>query len=141
MINKSNGLKLPSHSGIFMLNDRDEIAFYIVSGVAFSLAFWAFGFFKLHAFPMTVPLLLSCFFANLLLSTIGEKMLGPESKATQVKIVFICAVGAFFLSWAANLGSDALGSFALPASIMFFLPSALYYIRQAVLRSESNVQA
>ncbi len=124
-----------------MLNDRDEIAFYIVSGIAFSLAFWAFGFFKLHAFPMAVPLLLSCFFANLLLTNLGEKMLGPESKDSQVKIVFICTVAAFFLAWASNLGTDALGSLALPASIMFLLPSALYYIRQAVLRSEADVQA
>ena len=124
-----------------MLNDWDEIAFYIASGAAFSLAFWAFGLFKLHAFPLAAPLMFLCFSLNLLLTHLGENMLGKESGGTLVKIVFTCSVAAFFFTWAANLDKNVLGSLALPAAIMFLLPSALYYVRQGVLRSETDVQA
>ncbi|MFH0817001.1 MAG: hypothetical protein V1909_00020 [Candidatus Micrarchaeota archaeon] len=123
-----------------MLKDKGEIAFYAISGIALSLVFWSFGFFKLRGFPLGAPLMLSFFTANLLLAYIGQKMLGEEQEESVVKAVFICAVASFFLAWAANLEQDVLGSVALPATIMFLSPSILYYVRRAVTRSESDVQ-
>ncbi|MFH1470392.1 MAG: hypothetical protein ABIF01_01470 [Candidatus Micrarchaeota archaeon] len=119
-----------------MFKDTSEMSFYALSGVAFSIGFYAFGLFRLNSYPMAVPLLLSAFALNLLLTHLGRSILGPDSHDLVLKAVFASAVGAFFFSWLGNLGGEILTSIALPVSIMFLLPSVLYYVRQMVMRDE-----
>ncbi len=121
-----------------MFKDRDEALFYSVSGLALSLLFWGFGFFGLRGNPLGILLLLSAFFLNLLLTQIGESVLGKEG--SPVLVVFISALLAFFIAWGANLGGTFLGSLALPVAVMFLLPSLFHYLRQAMARRESDVQ-
>jgi hypothetical protein len=124
-----------------MLRNNGEIAFYAISGIALSLAIWGFGLFGIKSQPFAAVLLFAAFLLNILLTYLGGKILGPESADAPVGAVLACGIFAFFLTWAANLGKDVLGSLALPVSLMFLTPSILYYIRQATARSESDVHA
>lgn len=123
-----------------MFKDRDEMVFYALSGIALTLAMWGFGLFNLRAYPIAILLLLSAFCLNFLLVYLGKGILGEGAGDAPIKLVAACGILAFVVVVIASPERQVLGTLALPTFVMFLAPSLLYYVRDAISRSGSDVQ-
>ncbi len=117
-----------------MFKDREEAAFYALSGAALALVLWASGLFGLRSYPFAVILLLSAFAISLALGLIGQRMIGREDESIQVLLA--CGALAFFVVLVSNPGKGPLGSLATPTALMFLAPGALYYVRKFSKKNE-----
>ncbi len=123
-----------------MFKDTGEMTFYVLVGIALSLALWAANLFGLKAYPFAAVLLFLSFILNPFLVYLGQKLVGADAGEDLVKIISLCAVVAFIIVWASNLGRNFLGTLAVPAALMFLIPGVLYYVRQVIYRSETDVR-
>jgi hypothetical protein len=119
-----------------MIKNQDELVFYALAGIVAALAFFAFGLFGLKEQPLGIVLILASFCLNPLIVHFGKEF-GEEEKI--ISIVAACAMAAFALIWVTD--TRIVGTLAMPAAIMFVLPSAAYYFRKFAYGGVKDVSA
>ncbi|MFH1448721.1 MAG: hypothetical protein ABIG39_07705 [Candidatus Micrarchaeota archaeon] len=124
-----------------MFDDKEAMKFSVLACLAILMLMWALDMFSLKTYPIALPLLFTIFFLNPLLIHFGERIFGEDARDDAMKIVAGCTLLAFIILWVSNPGQNITGHMAIPAALMFLLPSILYAIRATILGSERNVRS